>query len=138
MRFVSFCFAAALTALLVGCGGDRPVVVHGTVIVGNQVPDSGEVRFRPVEDTTRPVQGAPIVAGKYKIEGRGGVPPGTYRVEIVAKKRTGRKVRQYNGFEMAMVDEEIQISPPQYAGDASPLKEDVGGDGEINFELPAN
>lgn len=136
MRICTFLVPLLVVLPLVGCG-NRPTVVHGTVSVAGQTPGSGEVRFIPIEGTTGPINAGPIISGSYKIEGRGGVPPGTYRVEIVAKKKTGRKVRQYNGFEMAMVEEQIQISPPQYAGDASPLKEEVGGDGEINFELPA-
>ena len=127
-----------LAVLPLGGCGKGPVVVHGTVSVGGQTPDSGEIRFIPVDGTTGPVNAGAIIAGKYEIKGRGGVPRGTYRVEIVAKKKTGRKVPDNNGFEMVMVDEQIQISPPQYAGKGSPLKEEVdGGSGEISFELPA-
>lgn len=130
------CIAAVSFA---GCG-NQPKVIHGTVTAAGQTPDSGEVRFVPIEGTTGPINAGPIVGGKYEIKGRGGVPPGKYRVQIVAKKKTGRTVQQYNGFEMAMVEEQIQISPPVYATESSPLTHEVsaGGDAKIDFDLPAN
>ncbi len=133
--FVLACIAAVWCA---GCG-NRPKIVQGTISVAGETPDSGEVQFVPIEETKGPVNAGPIIAGKYEIKGRGGVPPGTYRVQIVARKKTGRTVPDYNGFEVAMVEEQIQISPPVYATAQSPLTEEVtsGGDGTIDFELPA-
>ena len=80
-----------------------------------------------------------IVDGEYRIEGRGGVPAGKYRVEIVAKKKTGRKAQEFDGFEMAMVDEQSSISPPVYAGEDSPLTVEISSnsDGTEDFNLPA-
>ena len=124
---------------LAGCSSATDSqVVHGRVSVGDQSPDSGEIRLVPIEGTPGSVNAAVIVDGEYRIEGRGGVPVGNYRVEIVAKRKTGRKVRQYNGFEMAMVDEQIQISPPIYADANSPLTHEVSShsDNEADFDLP--
>ena len=82
---------------------------------------------------------AVIIQGEYRIDGRGGLLLGKYRVEIIAKQKTGQKVRRYNGFEMAMVDEQITISPPVYAGTQSPLAVEVSshGDGRADFNLLA-
>jgi len=133
-------FMLAGLLILAGCSSaDGPRIVYGSVTVGNEIPGTGEVRFVPVQGTSGSVNVALIVDGEYRIEGRGGVPVGSYRVEIVAKKNTGKQVRQYNGFEMAMVDEEIPISPPIFARSNSPLTHEVTStsDNKIDFELPA-
>lgn len=126
---------------IAGCGSASDLhVLHGSVSVAGQKPDSGEVRFVPIEGTEGSINAAVIVDGKYRIAGRGGVPTGKYRVEVVAKRKTGRQVRQYNGFETAMVDQQVPTSPPIYAGSDSPLIHEVlpHGDDKIDFELPAN
>jgi hypothetical protein len=48
-------------------------------------------------------------------------------------------VQQHNGFEMAMVDETVRVSPPRYAGDQSPIVKDVtaDSDGQFDIEIPA-
>jgi hypothetical protein len=131
--------ALAGITLLAGCGtGDGPRVVHGSISIGDEQPDSGEIHFVPIEGTAGSVSAAVIVDGQYRIEGRGGVPAGKYRVEIVAKKKSGQQTQQDNGFEMVTDDEQLQISPPLYAGTDSPLTHEVSPDGgdEANFNLP--
>ena len=126
--------------MVAGCGSEtKPILVHGTVVVGSQRPDSGEVRFIPIDGTSGSTNAGVIVNGEYRIEGRGGVPVGEYRIEIVAKKKTGRTVTEYNGFEMATVDEAAVISPPIYAGNKSPLTQKISSsdDGKVDFSLPA-
>ena len=125
---------------IAGCGSAEDLhILHGSVSVAGQSPDSGEIRFVPIEGTGGSVNAAVIVDGKYRIAGRGGVSIGKYRVEVIAKRKTGKQVRQYNGFETAMVDEQVPISPPIYAGSDSPLTEEVVpyGDDKIDVELPA-
>ncbi len=71
---------------LVGCGGkglDR-VVVSGKVTLGGKPLADGEIRFVPIEGTKAPISGAAIVNGRYKAGAKGGVPLGTYKVEIEA------------------------------------------------------
>ena len=121
-----------------GCGSTADVqVVEGRVTVGDQTPDSGEIRFVPIDGTPGSVAAASIVDGQYRIAGRGGLVVGTYRVEIVAKKKTGRQTEQDNGFEVAMVDEQVQISATQYGGADSPLTHQVSSDrdGSVDFKL---
>lgn len=123
---------------LAGCGGDRPVVVHGTVTVNGESPDSGEIRFVPIEGTGGSVNAAVIVDGAYRIDGRGGVVPGRYRVEIIAMKKTGKQVEQFDGFEMTMGEEKLLMSPPTYAGAESPLVQPiaVSDAGPFDFAIP--
>ncbi len=125
---------------LAGCGSAKgPQIIYGTISVGNNNADSGEIRFVPVAGTGGSVNATVIVDGEYRIEGRGGVPVGSYRVEIVAKQKTGKQVQQYNGFELVMVEEQLPISPPIYAGANSPLTHEVSSTsvGKVDFDLPA-
>jgi hypothetical protein len=86
--------AALMTTLLAGCGDDRGperVVVSGTVTYnGKPIPD-GSIRFVPTAASAAPISGAPIVAGRYKIESRGGVAMGTYRVQIEAYRQAANQ-----------------------------------------------
>ena len=123
-----------------GCGSaNGPQVIHGSLTVGDRSPDTGEIRFVPIEGTHGSMNAAAIVQGEYRIEGRGGLPVGKYRVEIIAKKNTGQKVRKYNGFEMVLAAELVTISRSVYAGTQSPLSLEVlpHSDRRADFHLPA-
>ena len=66
------------------------------------------------------------------------MPLGKYRVRVDAQKKTGRKVKGSNGFEVTMVDEKISMGPKAYAGDQSPLVVEVtaGCDGKFDIVIP--
>ncbi|MBN2290771.1 MAG: hypothetical protein JXM70_00005 [Pirellulales bacterium] len=121
--------------LFVGCGGPKTKVVSGTVTVKGEKAQSGQVLFIPIEGTPGSNNAASIVDGEYRIEGRGGVMMGKYRVEVVAKKKTGRQVMQDTGFEKALADEYITISPPQYAGKQSPLTAEIDSSFDGRFDI---
>ena len=78
---------------------------------------------------------SPIVDGQYRIDARGGVPLGKYRVQVDARKKTGRKVEGFNGFEKAMIDEEVRVGPERYANQHSPLTVDVRADSDGQFDI---
>jgi hypothetical protein len=125
-----------------GCGaggGLKTKVVHGTVTVGGEKVDTGEVRFVPIDGTKGPTSVAAIVDGEYRIEARGGVPVGKHRVEVDARRKTGRQVEQNNGFETALVDETVRVGPAKYATDRSPLVQQVTSDSDdrIDIDIPA-
>jgi hypothetical protein len=68
-----------------GCSGDRGperVVVAGTVTYRGKPVDEGIIRFTPVASSLVPVIGARIADGKYTVDGHGGVPVGTHKIEI--------------------------------------------------------
>ena len=127
--------ACCLTALGCGSGGAQTKVVYGTVTIGGEKVQSGQVRFVPVEGTSGPANAAPIVDGQYRIDGRGGVVAGKHRVEVVATKKTGRQVMQHNGFERVMGDEFVRISPPIYAGKQSPITAEITVDSDGRFDI---
>ena len=129
--------------LIAGCGrsgGLDAKVVHGTVTVAGEKVDAGEVRFVPIEGTPGPTSAATILDGQYRIEARGGVPVGKHRVEVEARRKTGRQVQQHNGFEMTLVDETVRVGAAEYATDRSPLAREItpDADGRIDLEIPAN
>ena len=63
------------------------------------------------------------------------MPLGKHRVEVVAHKKTGRKVEGYNGHETIMVDEEVRLGPAIYAGEQSPLVVDVRDDSDGRYDI---
>lgn len=134
-RWTVFASMVLALFLLPGCGGQTAKVVEGSVTIAGQTPDAGEIRFIPIEGTPGSNNVSMITDGRYRIKARGGVPIGKYRVEVSAKKKTGRQVMQDNGFEQVMSDEYIKISPPKYAGDQSPLTLEVTPDFDGKFDV---
>ncbi len=80
-----------LAAIMGGCGksGLERVVHSGKVTYRGEPIKSGEIRFIPTKGTEAPFWSARIVEGQYLANGRGGVPIGTYRVEIVGWRQKG-------------------------------------------------
>jgi hypothetical protein len=80
-----FFWLLAMT-LLGGCAQRERLeraVISGTVTYQGQLVKEGEIRFRPLPGTDAPVCRADIFDNKYSITGRGGVPVGKYKVEII-------------------------------------------------------
>jgi hypothetical protein len=80
----SIVYAAVLLALA-GCGSRDQisrVIVCGDVTFDGQPVKNGQINFYPLGETPGGVAGAPIVAGKYQVENKGGVPVGKHRVEV--------------------------------------------------------
>ena len=130
-----------LCLAVIGCGGSTTKVVHGTLSCGGEKPTEGYVCFVPVEGTAGPMSSGRIVDGEYRIDDRGGVPIGKYRVEVRAAKKTGRQVIgsvPMTPGERAIIDEVVSISPVEYEGKQSPLIVEVtsNGDGCIDIEIP--
>jgi hypothetical protein len=77
------CLLASLLTL--GCGTkssiDR-VTVEGNVTYNGSPITNGQIQFYPIEGTPGPVASSPIVAGKYSVVNKGGVPIGKHRVVI--------------------------------------------------------
>jgi len=103
---VTFVCYVQIASLAGGCGRNGPerVIITGTVTYQGEPLEHGEIRFIPIEGTKAPVSGAAIDGGEYVVSGRGGVPVGTHKIEIVAHR----------------VD-------PKYAGSADSLSQDVDG-----------
>lgn len=104
-RVVLCCVLATLAC---GCGGGEPGpprrVVTGKATFDGQPIAEGEVRFVPVEGSDNPASGAAIRAGSYTANGLGGVPIGSYRVEI----------RAYQADPQADDGGKLQVIPDKY------------------------
>ena len=82
-------FPKAISVFLVisvlGCsGGDglERVVVSGAVSYAGKPLEKGVIRFVPRAGTETAVCGAAIIDGAYILDTKGGVPVGSYKVEI--------------------------------------------------------
>ena len=75
---------SAAVAVAAGCGGPDRTVVRGEVTYRGQPVADGEVRLYPKAGTEAPMTGGLVRDGRYAVEARGGVLPGTYRVEVTA------------------------------------------------------
>ena len=86
VSFAFFVVCSAILGLSGGCGrgGPERVVVSGTVTHQGRPLGEGEIRFLPIKGTQAPMAGAHVVDGKYVVDAKGGVPVGTFKIEIVA------------------------------------------------------
>lgn len=93
MRTLIPSIAAAVVLTAAGCsGGGAPAEVTGKVMLQNKPLPEGSIRFVPrVETKGRPAS-AVITNGAYTIPLKDGLVPGKYRVEITARRKTGKKV----------------------------------------------
>lgn len=73
-----------LAIVLAGCRRDvERVVVVGAVTYAGEAIGDGVIRFVPCDNTAGPTMVVAIVAGRYRADCWGGLPRGTYRVEVV-------------------------------------------------------
>lgn len=110
---VPLAMAVVLSALS-GCGygpNDR-VPVQGKVQFDGVPVEDGVISFIPGE-AGRATAGGPITNGRYSIQAEKGPNPGKYRVEILVRKKTGRKV-DTPGDTGNKIDETVQLAPAKY------------------------
>ena len=95
-----------VVAITGGCGPSGPerAVLSGTVAYQGQPVKEGMIRFIPIKGTEGPSWGAHIIDGRYKAAGKGGVPVGTHKVEILAYRTKPQPARSADppssGFEL--------------------------------------
>ena len=139
-RMLLIAVAGLVSAAMLGCGKKcASKVVEGGVTCGGANVPLGTVRLISIDGGVAPRM-TQIVGGHYQFDGRNSVPLGKWRIEIDARKRTGRRVKGNNGFETTMVDEEVRVGPEVYAAPQSPLVVDVTADfdGKLDIAIPAN
>lgn len=125
---------AVLCIVSAGCDkGPSTKVVYGSVTCGGEIVPTGRITFVPI--AAGRLCAAPIVDGQYRIDAQGGAPFGRYRVEIDARKKTGRQIEGHNGSETTMIDEKVRMGPQRYAGDQSPLVVDIRADSDGQFDV---
>lgn len=79
----------SLAAVLAGCGRDEVdrVVVTGRVTYQGQPIEIGGIQFVPIEGTPGVAILVEIAGGDYVASAKGGLPVGSYRVEIMGFRR---------------------------------------------------
>ena len=86
-RCIANLLSVACLLTLTGCGDSDDLAgihVSGIVTLAGQPVEDGQIRFLPEAGTTSPVVIEAIENGLYTTKGSRGVPPGQYRVEILA------------------------------------------------------
>ncbi len=119
--------------LLAGCGrsSDRQAL-EGTVTLDGAPLAEGSITLRPLPGTRGPTAGGKISDGKFSVSPEGGTFVGTFRVEITASRKTGRKVKDPRfGRE---VDEVEQYIPRRY-NHQSELTAEVTAEGPNQFKF---
>ena len=128
-------------AALCGCGqnGGRQAL-NGTVTLDEKPVAEGGIVFLPLPGTSGPTAGGTIAQGRFSIAPEGGTLAGTFRVEITATRKTGKKVpnRIMQAIdptaENAWIDGYEQYIPTRY-NRQSELTADVTETGPNRFEF---
>ena len=99
--------------LCLGCGkSSGRQAIQGTVTLDGSPLESGTISFFPKPGTTSPSAGSAISQGEFHIAAESGLLPGTFRVEITARRATGEK--RYDDVMGKEYDVVEQFLPPQY------------------------
>ena len=118
--------------VLVGCGkSDRQGIV-GTVLIDGGPLEKGSINFFPLPGTESPTAGAAIENGDFQVPDEGGTFTGRFRVEITAKRPTGRKIPDPRT--QQLIEEYEQFIPKRY-NQESELNIEVSGTGENRFDF---
>jgi len=127
--------AIVAAATVLSCQPESPKRgrVHGTVTVDGVPLAKGQIRLFSLSAGGIGSDGE-IVDGQYEIPAGRGLTAGTYRVEIVAVKPTGRRVRDPDT--NALVDEVVNVLPARYhSASVLRLTYDPRNDRAVDFEL---
>jgi len=120
--------------LLAGCGSpSNRAALQGTVTLNGKSLKNGNVQFLPQSGTGGPSAGGRIADGSFSIDRDRGVFFGTFRVEITASRKTGRKIESPLA-PGQFADEIVQYLPECY-NRQSELTAEVTKAGPNQFEF---
>jgi len=125
---------AILVLLLVGCGrsGDQLAIKGNVTLDGEPLPE-GQIIFLPQAGSVGPSAGSSIENGAYAVPADMGTLPGTFRVEIEAERKTGRKIYGSLGEE---VDQVMNYIPVRYNQQSElSVEVEIDGDNQFDFDL---
>jgi hypothetical protein len=129
MRVLIGCAAVLIGAA--GCSGDGRVGVEGAVSYAGEPVGVGTITFLPAgEEGVK--AGGRIADGRYALEPRFGLKPGTHRVEIRWAKPTGRRYKNEFGEEF---DRTAEGLPDKYHAQTTLTAEVRPGANVIDFHL---
>ena len=119
-------YLLALSAMGCGSNGSR-CEVSGSVTFAGELVTDGEVRFLPLDGG--PNAGTPIVAGEFTLGSAQGLLPGRYKVEIDARRATG-KMLPMPGEPGETYEEKVTLATTTREIDV-----EAGADNDFSFEL---
>jgi len=126
-----------VAGFVMGCSGSGPqrAEVSGTVKLNGELVEEGAISFIPVEGTTGPQAGEAIRKGTYHIARAKGVVVGKNRVQLVAFRKSGKKIQDPTKLPGVLTDERVQAFPPEYNTESTLVRE-IKPDGNIiDFEI---
>ena len=124
-----------LVLLASGCGGASSV--NGNVTLDGTPVEAGYVNFVPA-DASGSGGRAPIIKGRYAVDSTAQLKPGAYRVEIYARRKTGRQIAAGSPAPPGtMIDEEAEAIPEKYNKQSTLQRELKSGNNPVDFDLTA-
>lgn len=130
--FLASCFVLA-TLVGTGCGGPSPILLSGKVTFEGEPVSQGSISFVKEGGEGKGITGAPISNGKYQLDEKRDLQPGTYKVMISWQKATGKKVPE--GEDGEMIDELLEIIPAKYNVKTELSETIERGTRELNYDL---
>jgi len=132
-RSAWWCVSIGVLLSLVGCGDSSgQQLLEGTVTLDGVPLVNGHITFLPQRGTKGSTAGSKITEGDFSIPSKKSVFAGTFRVEITALGKTGKKVMDpMLGREVAQVK---QLIPARYNHN-SELTVEVTESGPNRFEF---
>ena len=110
----------------------------GHVTLDGRPIEEGSLSLIPAEGTNGPTTGAAISGGNYRILAASGAVPGKYKVEITARRKTGRTTVVADGPYAAnpkKIDETEQYLPERYNVRSELSVQIVPGENRCDFTL---
>lgn len=119
-----------------GCSGaSGRQSLEGTVTVDGTPVAEGSILLVPQAGTTSPTCGGTISQGHFSIAPAGGAACGTFRVEITALRKTGRKEKVFQGMGQPIERDECEQYIPARYNSQSELTATVTDHGPNRFEF---
>lgn len=124
-----------LALLASGCGAKVASIAGSLTLDGTPV-ESGYITFVPIDGTPGSGGRAQIAKGVYIIDSSMAAAPGTYRVEIAVRRKTGKKIPIGSPAPPgAMADEEVEAVPARYNKDSTLRETLKAGANKVDFAL---
>jgi hypothetical protein len=122
----------------VGCG-EKPIQrasAQGTVTWEGKPIEDGTIVFIPEKGVRGEAVGIPIVDGKYSSKVESGPCIGANKIEIYAKRKTGKTVMSAVPQAAAPIELKEEYIPPQYNQQSAKKFEVKAGTNQFDYDLP--
>jgi hypothetical protein len=134
MRALAFAVILIGALALCGCGSGGQSDLSGEVTLDGSPLERGSILLVP-KGPTGTATGCEIKAGKYVLTGPQAPKHGTYRVQISASKKSGRRVQKAMGKPGELEDEVVEAVAARFNTKTELTVEVKSGGGEQNFAV---